>query len=397
MNRILHISTGIISLILCFAVGATVLMFNSFSPAPPVPGEEEESIIKLSAPQPNANINVLILGVDEGLLPGGVRGSTRTDTMMLASFNPATSAVNVLSLPRDSRVVIPGRAGYDKLGHAHAYKGGLSLITKTVEQLLGLSVHYYVRVDHGAFRKIIDAIGGVDYYVERDMFYEDPYQDLYIDLKQGQQRLDGDKAEQYVRYRGGGSDIERIGRQQKFLMAAVKQALRPANLLRVNQLFDIVVRSVTTNFDGSDFLKYVSYLDGFSDKNVATHVLEGDHAVVDGKWFWELDRQAMDRVLAEHFWDDLKGDPGEVSLRLIDASGEGRGEALAELLARRGFNVVSAEAAEEIGEGTTITAHGSRDAAALMVYRFLRQGSLFSERVERDVDVTVIIGKETDG
>ena len=391
MNRYLQYGMATISLILCVVVGSTVLVLNSFSPGPITTPGEEEPFVRLTPPQPNSKVNILILGTDEGLQPGGKRAPTRTDTMMLASFNPETSEVNVLSLPRDSGVAIPGKAEYDRLGHAHAY-GGIALIVETVEELMDLSIHYYIRVDHSGFRKLIDAIGGVDYYVETDMFYEDPYQDLVIDLKKGQQRLDGDKAEQYVRWRPG-SDIDRIGRQQKFLMAAIKQALRPSNLLKVNELFGIATRSVTTNFEGSDFVKYRNYLDGFADTLVRTHVLDGDHKVVNGSWYWELDRSSMDDILFAYFWDSLQGNPQEVSVRIIDASG-GKASDLADKMIRRGFNVVVVEEAEEEAEKTTITAHNNSDHAALMVYRFVRQGELFSERQERDVDVTLLIGKD---
>lgn len=390
MKRFVFIAMGLVSLILCFAVGGTVLVLNSLSSTPP-PGEED-LIVKLPAPQPNSKINILILGTDEGLQPGGAREPARTDTMMLASFNPATSMVNVLSLPRDSRVDIPGQESPDKLGHAHA-DGDIPLIVLTVENLLDLSIHYYVRVDRGGFRRLIDAIGGVDYYVERDMFYEDPYQDLFIDLKKGQQRLDGNKAEQYVRFRGDGSDIERIGRQQKFLMAAIKQVLRPANLLKVNQLFDTALRSVTTNFDAVDFLKFLPYLDGFSEQNVNTYLLAGDHAVIDGIWFWELNMEAVDEVLV-NFWDDLRGNPGDVKVRIVDASGEELAETLAGRMERRGFIVVAVDEAEEPEEQTLITAHDNWDAAALMVYHFIGQGTLYKENEKKDVDVTLVLGKD---
>ena len=397
MKLIMHYAMAGVSLVLCFVVGTTVLVVNSLAAPIPLPGEEPHQIVRLTPPQPNAKINVLVLGVDEGLLPGGIRAPTRSDTMMLASFDSRTGELNVLSVPRDSRVLMPGRARADKMGHAHAH-GGVTLVVNTLQLLLDVPIHYYMRVDHSAFRRLIDAIGGVDYYVERDMFYEDPYQDLYIDLTKGQQRLDGSKAEQYVRYRGDGSDIDRIGRQQKFLMAAIRQALKPANLLKVNTLIDIVMRSVHTNIDSADVLKFLPHLDSFSDTKVATHVLPGDHALIDGSWYWELDRAGMDEILAAGFWEDLQGDPGGVRVKIVDASGSEQGKALAERMSRRGFVVVDVEETTEIVEKTTITAHDGNDPAALMVFRFIKFGELFSEisndGTEFDNDVTLVLGKD---
>ncbi|HSL93178.1 MAG TPA: LCP family protein, partial [Bacillota bacterium] len=302
------------------------------------------------------------------MLPGGIRANTRSDSMMLASFDPITTTMSVVSIPRDSRVHMPGRARPDKMGHAHAF-GGVALVVDTLELLLDVPIHYYVRVDHSAFRRLIDAIGGVDYYVERDMFYEDPYQDLYIDLKEGQQRLDGDKAEQYVRFRGGGSDIDRIDRQQKFLVAAIRQAMKPGNLLKVNSLIDIAMRSVYTNIDSSDVLKILPYLDNFSHTKVSTYVLPGKDAVIDDTWFWELDRAAMDEILATSFWEDLQGDPSLVRVKIVDATGSDQAEIIAERFTRRGFTVVEVETASEIEATTSITAHDGNDPAALMVFR----------------------------
>jgi polyisoprenyl-teichoic acid--peptidoglycan teichoic acid transferase len=398
MNRITHYAMAGISLLLCFVVGTTVLVVNSLAaPIPTLPGQDPEKIVRLTPPQPNEKINLLMIGVDEGLLPGGIRSNTRSDTMMLASFDPKTSAMNVVSIPRDSRVNMPGRKRADKMGHAHAY-GGVSLVVDTLELLLDVPIHYYVRVDHSAFRRLIDAIGAVDYYVEKDMFYEDPYQDLYIDLKKGQQKLNGDKAEQYVRYRGDGSDIDRIGRQQKFLMAAIRQALKPTNLLKVNSLVDIAMRSVYTNIDSSDVLKFLPYLDGFSDTKVSTYVLPGENVVIDGTWFWELDRAAMDAILAEALWDDLQGDPSLVRVKIVDATGSDQAESIIRRFTRRGFTVVDVETADATSAKTSITAHDGNDPAALMVFRFIKSGDLFSEvpvvGADYEYDVTLVLGED---
>ena len=398
MNRVMHYTMAGISLLLCFVVGATVLLVNSIASTSPFPpGQDPDKIVKLTAPQPNEKVNILILGLDEGLIPGGTRGSTRTDTIMLASFCPRTGDVSVLSIPRDSRVQMPGRPRPDKMGHAHAF-GGVALVVDTLELLLDVPIHYFVRVDHSAFRRIIDAIGGVEYFVEKDMFYEDPYQDLYIDLKMGQQRLNGDRAEQYVRYRGNGGDIDRIERQQKFLLAAIRQAVKPANLLKVTQLIEIVMRSVNTNVDSADVLSFLPHLDGFSDTKVSTYVLPGEGVLIEGTSFWELNRAGMDEILAAAFWDDLFGDPAQVRVMIVDATGADQAGALVERMTRRGFTVVDVETAPETRAKTSITAHDGKDPAALMVYRFIKSGELFSELpkdgVTHDYDVTLVLGRD---
>lgn len=387
MHKALRYTIAVVCLILSGVVGTTVLVLNSMA----APRADEP--ILLEPVQRNEKVNVLILGTDEGLLPGGIKASTRTDTMMVASFDPNTLKVNVISLPRDSRVDIPGREKMDKINSAHAY-GGVQLAVATVQKLMDIPIHYFVRVDHSGFQKVIDAIGGVDYYVEFDMDYEDPYQDLYIHLVQGQQKLDGDKAEQYVRYRGGDSDISRIRRQQKFLVAAIKTVLKPANLLRVNTLIDIARRSVYTNIDAADALKYLPYIDKITSDSVSMLMIPGEIGNVNGGSYWLIDHEEMDVLLKEHFWEDIQDEPSEVSIDITDASGKDIGEEVAESLRRRGFNVVSVDTGEAVAEKTRITAHESNDAAGLMVYRVLRQGDVYKEKTARATSVSIILGSD---
>src|SRR5690606_33450199 len=128
----------------------------------------------------------------------GLEGGARTDTMILFSWDKQTGTIGALSIPRDTRVQIPGRRGYDRVNAAHAI-GGPELAVRTVEQLTGVDVDYYVRLDFEGFQRIVDTLGGVVIDVERAMHYSDSAQGLYIDLKPGIQLLDGAQALQYVR------------------------------------------------------------------------------------------------------------------------------------------------------------------------------------------------------
>lgn len=376
-------------LVLSIVVGSTVVALNSLVA---LPVQQMEPIL-MQPPSKDGNINLLILGSDAGVYDGGVIGPTRTDTIVVASFNPQTLDIHLLSIPRDSRVVIPGRPNLDKINAAHVY-GGLQMAVDTVQHLLDAPLHYYVKVDHAGFRKIIDAIGGVDYFVEFDMDYEDPYQDLYIHLKQGQQKLTGDKAEQYVRFRGNGSDISRIKRQQKFLMAALRTVLTPANLPRIPELVNIVRQSITTNIDAADIVTHLRLLDTVSDKNVTMHLAPGADGWKDGRSYWLLDYKALDAILQEHFWERLQGNHRNISVIIEDASGTNAGSRAKEVLERRGFNVVTVKTGTGTIAETRITAHGSNDVAGLNVYRVLRQGAVYSEKTLRDADVTITLGSD---
>lgn len=388
MHKVLRYVSAALGLLVCGMVGATVVLFNSLGASPPGDGP-----VVLTPPMINERVNILVLGADRGLLPGGTQGALRTDTIIVASFDPATSAVNVLSIPRDSRVRIPGRTRLDKINHAHAY-GGIMLAVDTVEQLLDLPIHYYVRVETDAFSRVVDAIGGVDYFVEKDMYYHDPYQDLLINLKKGQQVLDGDKAMQYVRYRGWDGDIGRIARQQSFLLAMTRTFIRPVNLLRVNEIVQIALSSVRTNIDGATVLRHLPHLDKVAADKVAMWTMPGNEGWINGASYWLIDDAALDALLGERFWQNTREETSAVTVMIRDATGNSSGQPVARALRRRGFNVIAIETSTETVEKTQITAHQRKDAAGQMVFRALGRGLLVSEAGPHSSDVTIVLGKD---
>ena len=179
----------------CFAAGMRI--YNRFfRPRSQVAETKQES---LTTEGFSNRINVLLLGTDDGDSEDfGKDTPKRTDAMLLVSFDPENSQVSVLSLPRDTRVTIPGRRGHDKINAAYAY-GGVNLAKRTVANLLQVPVNHYMQVDWQGFIKVVDMLGGVDLDVEQDMDYEDPYADLKIHLKKGKQHLNGGTATDYVK------------------------------------------------------------------------------------------------------------------------------------------------------------------------------------------------------
>ncbi|MFQ5811385.1 MAG: LCP family protein, partial [Armatimonadota bacterium] len=136
-------------------------------------------------------VRMLILGVDKRKDDAG-----RSDTLMLATLNPTTKQGVVLSFPRDMWVQIPGH-GHDKICHAYN-RGGVELSRDTLEQLLGVQIDHYARLDFAGFKDIVDRLGGVDIDVEKRMHYEDRRGNLYIHLDPGLQHLNGERAMGYV-------------------------------------------------------------------------------------------------------------------------------------------------------------------------------------------------------
>nr|WP_223343089.1 LCP family protein [Synechocystis sp. PCC 7339] len=216
--------------------------------------------------QPNPGYHALVNSV-EGL----------TDTMVLIRLDPKEKSLVVLSIPRDTRVEIPGYNGARKINQANAL-GGPALAAMTVTDLLGdVPIDRYIRVNVQAVEKLIDALGGVDVYVPRDMKYQDDSQRLYINLKEGQQRLDGEKALQMLRFRHDAlGDIGRIQRQQIVMRAVVEQALKPQTILRIPDIVKILQSNIDTNLNMEELVAIAGFSAQIPREDVKMLMLPGD-------------------------------------------------------------------------------------------------------------------------
>ncbi|WP_042167275.1 LCP family protein [Paenibacillus gorillae] len=199
-------------------------------------------------------VNILLLGGDaRGLEKNEV---PRSDSILVASFDPVTKKAHLFSVLRDTYVDIDGR-GKGRINTAITL-GGPQLAMKTVGDLLGLDIQYYVYTDFEGFKALIDTIGGVNFDVEKDMHYTDKAdKNKYdIDLKAGYQLLDGDKALQYVRFRHDAmSDFTRTERQRNLLQAVAKELQSTWNILKMQKILQSVSPYIETNLEVSDMLK----------------------------------------------------------------------------------------------------------------------------------------------
>lgn len=181
---------------------------------------------------------ILLSGVDDG--NGG------SDTNILVAVDTANGAIYGVSIPRDTKAIINGKA--HKINYAYN-AGGIQLLADTVSEQLGIPVDYTVQVDLQGFVALVDAIGGVTFNVPIDMDYEDPYQDLYIHIPKGTQKLSGQAALKVVRFREGyaSQDIGRMETQQAFLKAVAKQVLTVSNLDKIDSFVKIFQSYVETD------------------------------------------------------------------------------------------------------------------------------------------------------
>lgn len=255
-----------------------------------------------SAPEVfSKRINILLMGIDDGEADVPGQSSHRTDTLMVVSLNPEDGTMNLLSIPRDTRVNIPGRNGLDKIAHAYSY-GGKELAVETVKNFLGIPVNYYLAVNWQAFIKVIDILGGVDLYVENNMNYSDPYANLEIHLQKGYQHLDGEKSGQYIRFRHDElGDIGRVQRQQRFLKALSNEMLQMGTIIKLPAIAATLNQYVETDMNAVAMLKLANSLKSFKTGSLQTEMLPGNFATIDGLSYW-VPNQEQTRKLVERMF-----------------------------------------------------------------------------------------------
>lgn len=228
--------------------------FKKFYNNPPQPlGNQTED---LTPPkwEGSERVNILLLGGDSrGLKPNEI---PRSDSVMVASIDPVTKKSTLFSILRDTYVKIPGY-GSDRINAAIAV-GGPNLAMKTVSDLMGIPIQYYVYTDFKGFIALVDAIGGIDIDVEKNMKYSDSEDDheYDIDLKKGMQHLDGKMALQYVRFRHDAmSDFARTERQRKFMKTLAEKLQTTTSLIKLPRILQKIDPYIETNLTVAQMIR----------------------------------------------------------------------------------------------------------------------------------------------
>jgi len=241
-----------------------------------------------SAVKADGIVNILVSGVDIGDTKVKLSdGQKRTDTIILVNYNPSTGAINLVSIPRDTLIKIKGQ---NQKINASNILGGDGYLTKTVEDLLGIDINYTARINYEGFRKLMDAIGGVDMYISRNMIYDDASQDLHIYFKKGTTvHLDGEKAEEFFRWRenndGTGlpdGDLGRINNQHLFIEKVIEKAKTPTFITKIPSIISIVPKYVTTTLKPDEMLKYAFKFANVDKSKMAMSTLKGTTPMIGG-------------------------------------------------------------------------------------------------------------------
>jgi polyisoprenyl-teichoic acid--peptidoglycan teichoic acid transferase len=240
-------------------------------------------------------ISILFLGI-ENYSTGGKGG--RTDSMILATFNPKEETVKTMSIPRDTYVEIPGYTEKTKINHAYSY-GGLQLTVDTVENFLNVPIDYYVTVDFKGFKNIVDAVGGIDVEVPFDFWeYTDtsPRKKLYFE--KGPMHLNGQEALAYsrMRKRDPRGDFGREERQQQVIKAILAEFKSPGTLVKMDDYAKVFSDNISTNMKISGGLSLAKHLPNLNDKSFETLKIEGDDDTINGIYYYVPREESINEI-----------------------------------------------------------------------------------------------------
>lgn len=378
-------------------------------PLPPeVPPEVRPAPVQLEQHQ---RINILVMGLDADNL--------RSDVMMLVAVDPEAKKIGVLQIPRDTRALIAGKGDFDKINAAYAYGVGDKQFPanlralKTVEDLLGVSIHYTVVVKLDGFRRIIDSIGGVMVDIPRKMDYDDPDQDLHIHFQPGPQKLMGRQALEFVRWRhnndGSGypdGDLGRIRTQQQFLASVLEQMLKPANLISLPKQVAAVSRYIDSTMEVSRLVSLTGLAAGMSKQDVEFATLPGTDAyILEPSQSTRLSYFIPDPDATGELVDRLirgidRREAARTRIELVSAPGQAsRAARLTQQLTAQGFVVTNGPAPTETPAKTRIIDLAGTQAKSQLVARALASRGIQVELVglpgeTTNFDVRVELGQD---
>lgn len=362
----------------------------------------------------NPYINVLLMGLD--------KGGTRTDVMILAQLNMVDGEFNMLQIPRDT--YMPNNGRFDKKINSAYGVEKEKTVFKEVYDLLGVRVNKHITIDTVGFRDLIDTLGGIDFYVPQDMHHDDPTQNLHIHLTKGQQHLDGDKAEQLVRFRGyPKGDLDRMAVQSDFIQATIDKVFSFQNVTKINELVEDFSKIVKTNFSFNEMLTYVPYIMAIDRTKMQTYPLNCVPQYINGVSYVIADRAANDALISEHFTPSTSSEVtavelggnitensqavpvGDISAKhslfnrltsvdIIDASGGTKDiEYVRAELKKYGYNVMMVTSVSDSGyTGITVVSKKQGKRAAEIAKISGAAEYLFNPAKQTGSDVTVILG-----
>ncbi len=233
-----------------------------------------------------------------------------SDTIMLVKIDKKTGKVNVVSIPRDTKVKIAGHDGMRKINASFAKDGPYAAID-TLREFSNVDVTNYIAVDYKGVKAIVDIIGGVEIDVPFDMDYDDPTDSppLHIHLKKGKQKLDGKGAMEFLRFRksnkGQGDkflgDVGRVTHQQYFIQELMKQTLSANNVTKLPRMIQAGLEHILTNISIDEMLELAKVFTSYSQDKLTIETIPGTDKYEGGASYFIADEEETAKLFTKIF------------------------------------------------------------------------------------------------
>ena len=364
--------------------------------------------------------NILILGMGGSNHNGG----NLTDTIMVMSIEWKTKKVAMISVPRDLWVTIPGH-GSSRINEAYSYGesntkttgGGGKVAGDTVGKVLGVPMHYFISVDFEGFRKIVDTVGGLDIYVEKDLYDPSYPAANMIDydpfrISAGDHHMDGTLALKYARCRKGncGNDFGRAQRQQQ-VIAALKQKMLKVNILanpkKLTDLLAILGNHVRTDMSPGDIKVFWDSIKDLDMSNIINKVLDtsangpltgttssgGASILVPKKGMTNF--TDLQTIAKNIFDDEAVADKTDLKIEVLNGSGQaGQGTSAADVLKKLGYTITNVDNTTKTAKSIVYNCSGLTSQSEATKIAESVQAQSETKSSCGSVDIRVIIGQD---
>ena len=335
-----------------------------------------------------------------------------TDTIMVCSYDPKTQSASMLSIPRDTFTGTNKNKATASQKINALYQISPQKTLDAVNKITGLNIKYYAMIDTASLREVVDAVGGVYFDVPIDMKYDDSSQKLHIDLKKGYQLLDGDKAEQVVRFRHGNDisqtypseygeqDLGRMRTQREFLITAAKQILQPKNIFKIGEFIDIAHKHLETNIPLDLIKDYIPYAIEFNTENIKSEMLPGEPQQCNGVWLYIENKQETKQIVQELFGDKSDGktqatEPANLKIEILNGSGNKQTlTTVTNLLKESGYTISKSGTTKSTSKTTIINRTAQTEETENNLKNILKTENVNNGDDNKEVDFTIIIGKD---
>ena len=349
--------------------------------------------------------NILVMGVDVGD-PDSESADVRkrTDTMILAHYNSQNKKVDLISIPRDTLISINGRN--QKINAAHAIGGvdGVKYAVTAVEELLGVSIDYYGKIDYEGFRGIINAIGGIDMDITREMDYDDPTQNLSIHFKKGTTvHLDGEKAEEFFRWRknndGSGfinGDLDRIENQHMFIGKLMDKIKSPAIVIKIPSILSSIEKNVETNMDANEIIKYGWIFATIGNDNLSMDRVQGESKYINNLSYFIYDDDKNQEIISKLYDIEVRSfDKSKFKIQVLNGTEKvGLASDYSTYITKIGYNAVVTDNGEAANTSKILVYNGDEAIKDDLINDFKIDNIQFLSSTEKNFDIIVILGED---